>query len=917
MNELNSKSEEINIIITYESQQVSAIKCSKDTVMEDILKNFALQMNLELTSLIFLYGGDTIGNLKLSFFQLMSEEDKKIKEMNILAYNITKSMIQNQNQNQQTHINIIFRLESISNTVIVIKKIRREESLKNICNEYASENGLIFNSLIFKYEGKEIDINKKFDDIANKYDKNCYGMSILVSKKNLLKINFLYKNNPPYPMECYKEDKIKDVLNIYAINNNLNLNKLSFKYGLVPITLDNSTFNDLIINYDTNSKITFNNTTKLFSDNNEDTIDKIDLIVNDIIETPVSFCKKYKYLIIILSIVIIVILIILLVVLLLNGNENGPIIIDSTIVTDSDSTIVTDSDSTMVTDSDSTIVPKICDDGYFLPYDDKTLQDCQKCSLEGCVKCNGTYKNNECTSCGNLKSVYYNNKIIKCNKTCEIGDEEKCLTCYTDKIECKTCNIGYKLVNGKCKPDYFIKAIYYSSPDQEEVDLINLRYLDRVSRMIIDGKNIAPTSKYNFPKEGYHTIFYKFKKVLDNSGVTSLFSGLDRIFSVNFSEFNEYIPDITFENMFSGCTNLTSVDLSKITLNLNFNANNMFQNCINLKYLNFNLNKLNIKYEAQYMFYNCKSLTSIDLSRLNVSTTTNFEYMFYGCKSLKSINLKSFNLEKATNIDNMFYNCESLISLDLSNFIPLHLEQMSGVFRNCISLTSINLNYFYTHNVKKMDYLFYNCTSLKYINISEFNTKKVSNFNSMFGYCNSLTSIEVSKKNFITNKLVDMNSMFTHCYSLTSIDLINFNTTLVTNMSCLFSDCYSLKSIDVSNFKTYNVQEFSYMFYNCYSLTSIDVLHFKYNNIVDKYIFAGCYSLTSISIPFHNGYYLFHNCTNLNYVNISSFDSYSTDGYLFNKNISSNGTLILTREYYQKAIARNIYIPSNWTLIFV
>ena len=36
-----------------------------------------------------------------------------------------------------------------------------------------------------------------------------------------------------------------------------------------------------------------------------------------------------------------------------------------------------------------------------------------------------------------------------------------------------------------------------------------------------------------------------------------------------------------------------------------------------------------------------------------------------------------------------------------------------------------------------------------------------------------------------------------------------------------------------------------------------------------KYIFAGCYSLTSISIPFHNGYYLFHNCTNLNYVNIS------------------------------------------------
>ena len=179
---LNLDSEEINIILTYESQQITAIKCKNDSILEDILKNYTLQMNVEITSLLFLYVGQRIENVKQTFFQLMTDHDKKIKQMNILCYSINKSIIQQQ-QNKNDYINIIFRLESVNNITIVIKKIRREEALKNICSVYASENRYDFNSLIFKYEGKEIDINKKFDDIANLFDKNCYGMTILVSKK--------------------------------------------------------------------------------------------------------------------------------------------------------------------------------------------------------------------------------------------------------------------------------------------------------------------------------------------------------------------------------------------------------------------------------------------------------------------------------------------------------------------------------------------------------------------------------------------------------------------------------------------------------------------------------------------------------------------------------------------------------------
>ena len=47
---------------------------------------------------------------------------------------------------------------------------------------------------------------------------------------------------------------------------------------------------------------------------------------------------------------------------------------------------------TVIETSYITDKPKVeCDIGYFIPDDDKTFEDCQKCSLEGCKKCNGTY----------------------------------------------------------------------------------------------------------------------------------------------------------------------------------------------------------------------------------------------------------------------------------------------------------------------------------------------------------------------------------------------------------------------------------------------------------------------------------------------------------------------------------------------
>jgi len=111
------------------------------------------------------------------------------------------------------------------------------------------------------------------------------------------------------------------------------------------------------------------------------------------------------------------------------------------------------------------------------------------------------------------------------------------------------------------------------------------------------------------------------------------------------------------------------------------------------------------------------------------------------------------------------------------------------------------------------------------------------------------------------------------------------------------------------------------MFSHCYSLKSINILHFNTKSIQSiKYMFSGCYSLTSIDLSNFNKSseyrYIFYDCPNLNYVNIRSFYYHYTDNNLFNKNISSYGTLILDKNYYDNLIYYKNYIPSNWTIIF-
>ena len=953
MKNLNVNFNEITLIISFESQKVQTLKCKKNDTLLDILKKFATKMNEDYNSFLILYSGKIIEkkNLNQTFDKFMSSHDKKSGKMSILIYKKNQSIL---SVKDEITIILIINLE----TPFVMKG-KRNETIKDIYNKHKSKIGIEINSLIFSYGNNKIEVNKKFEEIANNQDKNSSGMTLsaqTINNKIPLKIVFVDNiTRQKYNVDGYLEDKIKVACKQYCSSNNKKLNNLSFKYGATNVNI-NETFKQLF------SKKKYTESSKNVNVTNETMKeDEIKEIYNEEIEIIVfelgpCINRHKKSLIILSSIVIISITSIIIIIIFLkkppiepkpsdipiisdeifNSSES---IITSHIIETENETIINDYSTIKITEklsttikesikiittneySDTIINPKKCEEGYFIPDDDLTLKDCQKCSIKGCSKCKGTYGHDECINCGNLINVYNSdNKIIKCNY-CEIGLEEKCLECNDDKIGCKSCNIGYKLVNNTCRPDFFIKAVYKIDSIGQYIKLFNSGETSEIQQMIIDDEKIKPVNEFQFFTTGNHTVYYKFQRAGGFSCYNFFQSkDKDKILTISFSDFNEYKMDLSFISLFSGCINLISVDLSKISLKINQQLNEMFSGCKSLIYVNFNSKNIIPLSTVYKMFYGCSSLTSIDISRLNMSSVTNFEGMFSGCYNLRELNLKNLELKKATNINEMFSNCNSLVKLNLSIFNKSKIETMKNAFYNCYSLTSINFNDFYVSQVYDMNYLFYNCTSLKLLNLSTFDTKNVKNMRSMFERCTSLTSI-IFGENFVTILVETMDSMFHNCHSLESIDYPLSIGDKTFNLTNFFSNCYSLTSINFQKFNTSKISNYRNMFYNCYKLKNIDIAKFHFKSKSNtEYMFSGCFSLTSMdfsnlpTITYLSYSGMFYDCPNLIYLDFS-FVTHSYEYLLFNKNISSNGTLIFSKNFYDSKLERlKIYPPSNWTL---
>jgi surface protein len=101
-------------------------------------------------------------------------------------------------------------------------------------------------------------------------------------------------------------------------------------------------------------------------------------------------------------------------------------------------------------------------------------------------------------------------------------------------------------------------------------------------------------------------------------------------------------------------------------------------------------------YDLSYMFSGCSNLISVNTEDWDTSTISNMRSMFYECTSLTQLDLSNFNTAMVGFMSSMFYNCTSLTTLNLSNwdtsglFIPeMETEFM---FSGCSSLRELRLD---------------------------------------------------------------------------------------------------------------------------------------------------------------------------------------------------------------------------------
>ena len=332
--------------------------------------------------------------------------------------------------------------------------------------------------------------------------------------------------------------------------------------------------------------------------------------------------------------------------------------------------------------------------------------------------------------------------------------------------------------------------------DKQTVAAINTKLGNGTIVHIVFDKSFStytPTSLYNF--------FAKLKTLETITGLEYLNT--------------EKVTDMGY--MFSGCSSLTSLDVTHFNTAKVTDMNRMFSNCSSLTSLDVtHFSTANVT-DMGYMFLSCSKLSSLDVSHFNTANVTKMNSMFSSCSKLISLDVTHFNTEKVTDMNSMFYNCSSLTSLDVSKFNTANVTDMSQMFSWCSSLTSLDVSKFNTANVTIMYRMFASCSKLTSLDVRNFGTANVKNMNSMFTGCSELTSLDVS--NFNTANVTIMYRMFASCSKLTSLYLTNFNTEKVTNMQNMFSDCRALTTIySSSKFVTTQVTNSSDMFDSCEKL---------------------------------------------------------------------------------------------------
>ena len=252
------------------------------------------------------------------------------------------------------------------------------------------------------------------------------------------------------------------------------------------------------------------------------------------------------------------------------------------------------------------------------------------------------------------------------------------------------------------------------------------------------------------------------------------------------------------------------------------------------------LNTANVEY-MDNMFNGCSALTSLDLTKFNTANVEFMYHMFKGCSALTSLDLTKFNTAKVTYMNNMFEGCSALTTIYASDkFVTDNVKYGLDMFTGCKSLKD--------YSDSKTDHTFAYCgtdgyftpggcgyaeydlssktLTFRYKGVKPEGAYALNEGASEPGWLTHKNEIKevVFNASFANARPTSCYYWFSGCKNLTDIEGIeNLNTENVTNMNSMFDRCSALTSLDLTNFNTAKVSDMSYMFMGCYALTTIFV----------------------------------------------------------------------------------------------
>ena len=228
------------------------------------------------------------------------------------------------------------------------------------------------------------------------------------------------------------------------------------------------------------------------------------------------------------------------------------------------------------------------------------------------------------------------------------------------------------------------------------------------------------------------------------------------------------------------------------------------------------------------MFNGCSSLTTLDLSGLNTSKVTTMQEMFSGCTSLTSLNLSDLNMKKLQYVAHMFYDCSSLKDVFINQEVTLnrltnnlskgdisYIPKTATIHYNGVeykwqnnkwTISNSNVHVLYGESVdtsKALPTITLNGevnTPKLYTPFNIFHLETWSNAAPTSISFNNKSNIKsLNKMQLDTSNMTDMSNMFNGCSSLTTLDLSKWNISNVTNMQNMFFGCSSLKDVYVTS----------------------------------------------------------------------------------------------------------------------